>query len=274
MLPLSNIHTHTTFADGKNPAEDMVQAALALGFHTLGFSEHGYADYDDAAMPAEVEPAYRAEILRLKEKYRDRIHILLGYEHDWLSPIDFSPYEYAIESVHYLKGGAVCVDHSRQRLEADIREYYAGDPYALCRDYFCTVSESCEKSPAQVAGHIDLVTKFNERRDLFDDEDPRFLRYALECAETAAKSGKVVEVNTGAIARGYRTQPYPGPAMLRRVKEAGGRVMLSSDCHNADFLTCGFEDAAALLKRCGFKTAWMMQGNEWVEYALEGTTKN
>ena len=49
---LSNVHSHTTFSDGKNTVEEMVQAALGLVFHTLGFSEHGPADYDDAAMPA------------------------------------------------------------------------------------------------------------------------------------------------------------------------------------------------------------------------------
>ena len=35
----SNVHSHTTFSDGKNTAEEMVQAALSLGFHTLGQNE-------------------------------------------------------------------------------------------------------------------------------------------------------------------------------------------------------------------------------------------
>ena len=30
MLPKSNIHSHTTYADGRNTAGEMVQAALAL----------------------------------------------------------------------------------------------------------------------------------------------------------------------------------------------------------------------------------------------------
>lgn len=269
MLPLSNIHTHSTFADGRDAPEAMVQAALALGFHTLGFSEHGHAEYDDCSMPAADEPRYRAEILRLKAAYRDRLHILLGYEHDWFAPIDFSAYEYTIESVHYLAvpGGYVCVDDTRAILERGIREHFGGDPYALCAAYFRTVAESCA-SPAQVLGHIELVMKFNEARDLFDDADLRYLRPALECAEQAALSGKIIEVNTGAIARGYRTQPYPGPAMLRRICELGGRVMLSSDCHNSDYLTCGFAEAAALCRACGFKTAWMRRGDAWEEYPL------
>ena len=31
----SNVHSHTTFSDGRNTAEEMVQAALALGFYVV-----------------------------------------------------------------------------------------------------------------------------------------------------------------------------------------------------------------------------------------------
>ena len=58
----SNVHSHTTFADGRDTAEEMVRAALSLGFHTLGFSEHGHADYDDNSMTLAREGEYRAEI--------------------------------------------------------------------------------------------------------------------------------------------------------------------------------------------------------------------
>lgn len=266
----SNIHTHSTFSDGRDAPEDMVRAALARGFHTLGFSDHGCADYDDCAIPPEQEGAYRAEVARLRDKYAGRIHILLGYEHDWFSPADLSAYDYAIESVHYLSvgGGYFSVDWTRPKLEAAIREHYGGDPYALCRHYFRTVCDSIEGTQARVLGHIELVMKFNEARDLFDDADPRYLGPALECAALAADSGKLIEVNTGAIARGYRTHPYPGPAMLRRVAERGGRIIFTSDCHNSDHLDCAFPESAALARACGFKTAWAFFGGDLREYAL------
>lgn len=266
----SNVHSHTTFSDGKNTAEEMAQAALALGFHTLGFSEHGHADYDDCSMTLEQEPLYRSEIRRLKSKYAGRLQILLGYEHDWLSPADVSEYEYTIESVHYVPraGTLYCVDNTREILTDAARTLYGGDMYALCRDYFRTVCESIVGTSAEILGHIELIMKFNEARDLFDDADPRYLGPALECAELAAKSGQLVEVNTGAIARGYRTQPYPGAAMLRRVAECGGRIILTSDCHNRDHLDCAFAGAARLARACGFKTAWEYRGAEAVEYKL------
>ncbi len=270
MLPKSNIHSHTNYADGRNTAAEMVRAALGLGWHTLGFSEHAHADYDDCSMAAAREPLYRAEIRRLAKEYAGRIHILLGCEHDWWSPAALCEYDYCIESVHFLRAGGeyLCVDQARDILMDGVNRLFSGDPYAMCREYFRTVCASIEGTGAQVLGHIELVMKFNERRDLFDDADPRYLSSALEAAELAARSGRLVEVNTGAIARGYRTQPYPSADMLRRIAECNGRITLTSDCHDAARLNAGFADAAALAKACGFRTAWEYRGTEPVEYLL------
>ena len=110
----SNIHSHTTFSDGRNTAEEMVQAALSLGFHTIGFSEHGPADYDDVAMPAEQMGNYRAEILRLKEKYAGELD-----PYCWATSTTGSPRPRtclntitASNPVHYVQanGELFCVD--------------------------------------------------------------------------------------------------------------------------------------------------------------------
>ncbi len=270
MTPKSNVHTHTTFSDGSNTAEEMVQAALRLGFHTLGFSDHGHAAYDSCSMSPEGEAAYCTEIRRLQRVYGDRIHILLGCEHDWLSPADFSEYEYVIESVHYVPvdGALFCVDRSRAVLEDVIQKHFAGDPYRMCQAYFRTVCASCERTKADILGHIELVMKFNEHRDLFDDQDPRYLSAALEAADCAADSGRLVEINTGALARGYRSSPYPGWAMLKRLHERNARILLSSDCHDVSYLNCAFEDAADIAKECGYKTAWMYRRLQVEEYPL------
>ena len=269
MLLRSNIHTHGTYSDGRDAPEAMVQAALQKGFHTLGFSEHGHTTYDDYSMTLPAEAAYRAEITALREKYAGRITLLLGYEHDWLMPPPAESYDYIIESVHFVRAGdgLFPVDETRALLEDVIERHFGGDPYAMCAAYFRTVCGSCA-SAAQVLGHMELVMKFNERRDLFDDGDPRYLRAALEAADCAADSGMLVEINTGAIARGYRTQPCPGPAILKRLAARGARIIISSDCHNADLLDCAFDDAQALARACGFKTAWQYRGSVPEEYPL------
>ena len=264
------MHTHTAFSDGRDTAEEMVRAALAKGFHTLGFSDHGHADYDDCSMSAARQAEYRAEIRRLQRQHAGRIDLMLGVEHDWLSPADAADYDYRIESVHYVQknGQLWSVDWTRDKFTDATRTLYGGDVYAQCRDYFDTVCASVEGTDADILGHIELVMKFNEARDLFDDADPRYLKPALECAGLAARSGRLVEINTGAVAKGYRTQPYPSAAMLKRVRECGGRIILSSDCHSSDHLDCAFGEALELARACGFRTVWAYRGNQAVEYPL------
>jgi histidinol-phosphatase (PHP family) len=83
----TNYHTHTSFCDGKNSAEEMLEAALARGIGVLGFSAHAMYPLTS---PWHLAPggyeAYAAEIARLKKKYEGKITILLGYEVDYLPP--------------------------------------------------------------------------------------------------------------------------------------------------------------------------------------------
>ena len=97
MIPRFNLHTHTTFCDGKNSAEEMVKAAIELGCEGIGFSGHSYIPGEDYwTMTEKGTGEYISEILRMKEKYSDKIEILLGIEYDILSNIDTSVFDYVI----------------------------------------------------------------------------------------------------------------------------------------------------------------------------------
>ncbi len=70
--------------------------------------------------------------------------------------------------------------------------------------------------------------------------------------DAAVEAGCLIEINTGAIARGYRQTPYPRRFLLERVRARGGRIVLSSDAHSAAAVACGLADAAALARSVGF----------------------
>lgn len=76
---------------------------------------------------------------------------------------------------------------------------------------------------------------------LFDEEDPRYIAAWRGALEKLLKTGAVFEINTGAMSRGYRTSPYPAPAILEAVKKGGGSLILSSDSHSPQTLLYGFE---------------------------------
>jgi len=263
-------HSHTKYCDGKHTPEEMVQAAISLGFVSLGFSGHGYAPHDPYCMSPETEADYRREILRLRRAYGGQLEILLGQEHDALSPNSDYPYDYRIESVHYIwTDGIYCpVDWSADRMTEAVRDHFGGDVYAYSKTYFETCAEAYLRTDAQIAGHLDLIAKFNENNAMFDGNDPRFLKPAMEALTCAVERGLVVEVNTGAMAKGYRTAPYPSVPLLRHLRELGGEVMVNSDCHDRAFLTCGYQEAARLLRSCGFDHAVALRANGWQDISL------
>ncbi len=269
MLPRSNVHTHTNFSDGKNTAEEMVQAAIQRNFVSLGFSDHGKAHYDAAAMQREAE--YRAEVRRLQAKYAGEIEIALGYEHDAAAEgAELSHYDYLIESVHYLckDGRHMPIDSTAAKLQQAIDELYDGDPYAMCRDYFRSVNQSMIDVRADIVGHIGLVTKFNERGEMFDSACAKYMDPARETIALAAEKDILVEINTGAMSRGYRTAPYPDLPLLKQLKQQGGRITITSDCHRAEWIDFAFDQAIDLAKQAGFRESWIWENGQFTAKEL------
>ncbi len=250
-----NLHSHTTYCDGLNSAEEMVLAAIDKGFHIFGFSGHSYLEFDDSwCMSKAGTQEYYAEIQRLKEKYKDKITVLCGVEQDYLSETPVDQYDYVIGSVHVIpKGGEyISVDYSAESLIKNIDKHYGGDALSLAEDYFEMIGNVHKKTKCHIVGHFDLLTKFNEQTPIFDTTHPRYIKAANNALERLLAEDVIFEVNTGAISRGYRTTPYPSKEFLLKIKIAGGKIMLSSDTHSVDTVDFGYEDAQKLIKECGF----------------------
>lgn len=255
----SNYHTHTTFCDGKNTAEEMVLAAIEKGFVSLGFSGHSPMDYqNDWAMKPETVSQYIEEINRLKEKYKDKINIVCGIELDAdYENIKLSDFEYAIGSVHQLKiGGEIyCIDYTAEELQRCISNEFGGNPSAMAKAYFDRLAQFIAEEDVDIVGHFDLITKF-EKDKIFDETDICYRKAALDAVEKilTAKPGMVFEVNTGAMYRKGNSKPYPAAFILKKIRELGGNIMVTSDAHCTEALDFAFPAAEKLCKDCGFET--------------------
>ena len=242
----SNLHTHTCFCDGKDRPEDLVKQALALGFSTLGFSGHEYSEHDvDFCMSQEETRHYRSEILQLKEKYRNRIRILLGVERDYFGCGDDYPYDYIIGSLHYAKapdGFLLSVDNTEEVMEKGVREHFDGDYRAYVESYYETIADVVEKTGADIVGHFDLITKFNAGGRYFDEQADWYREAALRALQRIARKKPIFEINTGAMARGYRKTPYPADFLLCEINRQGCDLILSSDCHDRTQLDFAFRE--------------------------------
>jgi len=243
----ANFHTHTTFCDGASTPREMAQAALALGFDTLGFSGH---------MDMDVHmdlPAYLAALDAVKSEFQGRLSILKGIELDVLyDPACAAGLDYVIGSTHFLDvpyERTLSVDSTAEDLALLCDTFFGGDYYALSRDYYRLEATVFDRTHCTFVGHFDLVTKFNARLHAWDETSPRYLGPALEAMEYLVSRGVPFEINTKQCHLG---KLCPGPVLLRSLRDMGGELLISSDAHRAADLNRGFDMALQAARAAGF----------------------
>ena len=284
-----NLHTHSTFSDGKNTAEEHVLSAIEKGFTVLGFSEHSihpldpafYSEVDNIwhMVPSQFSE-YVATIKALKEKYADRIKLLIGFEADYFcSPEiglaapdknaykEFSP-DYLIGSVHFINtpGGYFTVDNKAEEVKRAIDMFYTDasgkvNGKALVCDYFNAERNMLKAGKFEIMGHPDLIRLRNGTLNYFDENESWFKEELKLTAKAAASAGVIAEINTGAIARGLMNDIYPCKQFLDYLYECGVPVCINSDAHKAEFLDASFDFAAQCAKKAGYdELSYPVQG--------------
>ena len=264
---LSNLHTHTTFCDGKNTPEEIVLSAVDKGFSSIGFSGHGYALYSTYGMKNTEE--YIKEILRLRERYRDKIQVYLGIEEDSYAPVDRSKFDYIIGSSHYFfVGDKYYPIDSSNYLFKKCLELFDYNVSNLAKAYYTTFIDYIMQRKPDIIGHFDLITKFDELGESLFLNNGEYNKFGVDFAVGAASSGCIFEVNTGAISRGYRTSPYPSESILYALKKEGARITVSSDSHQIDTLDFAFDETRRYLYDIGFRHAYVLYDGEFIKDEL------
>jgi histidinol-phosphatase (PHP family) len=254
MTPRANFHTHTTWCDGRDAPEAFILSAIDKGFDTIGFSSHAMLPENvlDWVLTPEKAVKYAEEIRALAAKYKDRIRVLCGVEADYIpggANPDRATYaaispDYIIGSVHFVAaadGALVCVDNTPQELFAGIQDHFGGSVESYVCAYFAQVREMVSRCDFDIVGHLDLVRKFNVRHPYFDEGAAWYVAELEKTADAVAASGKIAEVNTGAISRGWLDDAYPSLAFRTLLRTRGVRFVLSSDAHSADAIDCAFD---------------------------------
>ena len=252
---LSDFHMHTIYCDGKDTPEDMVREAISRGMKKIGFSGHSYTSFDPhvCMIPQNIDE-YKAEIDRLKRKYKSGIEILCGIEQDYFSDFPAEGYDFVIGSLHYVTcdGEYIAVDHTFQHFEEAVKKF-GNDVYSLTENYFATVADVVNKTGADIIGHFDLISKFNDGNKFFDENNPRYVKATEKALDVLLKTGKPFEINTGAMSRGYKKVPYPSKRILEYIASHGGSVILSSDSHRKETLMYNFKECEELANSLGLK---------------------
>lgn len=261
-MRFSNLHTHSTYSDGKGTLRENVESALKKNMLSLGFSDHSFTECDPSyCMKLSDYEAYAKEARALIDEYKDRIPLFLGIEKDYYSQIDKSVYDYVIASVHYIVKDGICypIDHSRIQQQECIRDAFGGNIFDMAQCYYDMVAEHVSEVKPTVVGHFDVLNKFS----IMPEGDDKYIRMTVDAMTECAKYCKYFEVNTGGISRGWRKDPYPSDYLLKHLLDLGGEVVINSDSHHPDNLDFYFNESVELIRSVGYDHFCVFNGKDF-----------
>ncbi|OJF77141.1 MAG: hypothetical protein BKP49_03125 [Treponema sp. CETP13] len=282
MLCKTNYHTHSTWCDGKASLESMVLAAIKNGLQILGFSSHTmYPFGSNWHLQPENTQAYCKEVHTLKEKYKDKIEILLGFEADYIPPVSFptkkryaqfNP-DFLIGSVHYIsdenkKKCCFTIDGNCDEIKTGIQTCFNGNAKKAVQVYYATQRDMIALSGFDIIGHLDVIRKRNDVLKFFDETDLWYKREIKATAQALAKSNLIAEINTGGMARAGLKTPYPSAEFLKLLNHYDIPIMINSDAHKPEGINAQFKFAEQYAKDAGYKEVQYLQNGTWKSAVL------
>ena len=276
MKGLSSIHNHTVFCDGRDGVEEMCAAALEKGLASVGISAHapvGKAGLrTDWHLRDERLGEYLGEVRAARLRWEGRIEVYAGLELDYIrgmrsardadieEMLGGGSLDFVIGAAHYVsspRGGpfaVFAVDEPLAQMEKEMRAGFGGSGEAMMHAYWDAVVEMAELGGIDAVAHLDLVKKHNGKARWFDEDGAAYLRRADEAAAAIARAGLVVEANTGGMNRGYLSEPFPSPAILRILRRREVPIMISADAHRASDVAGHYAEALEFLRAAGYSS--------------------
>jgi histidinol-phosphatase (PHP family) len=270
----SCLHTHTDFCDGKGSVEDFCQAAYAKGLSAIGFSAHAPIAKKTGLktgwhLADERLDEYIDTVNAARRLWAGKLPVYLGLEVDYIKDLtspadkDFQSLglDYIIGSVHYIfppaGGEPFTVDSDAEEFAEDVARHFSGDGEAVAEAYWDAVEGMISRGGFDILGHLDLIRKNNPRGEYFDPKGERYRRRLRHIApQTAAmgraRSGAVIEVNTGGLNRGKTTDPYPSRELLGLLRECHAPVTITADAHEPGHLGGYYDTARESLLQAGY----------------------
>ena len=243
-----DLHNHTTRCNhAKGTIDQYIQKAIALGIDVYGFSEHAPMDFDKHyRLPFDEIQAYTQDILNAKEKYKQDIDILLGYEVDWLpnhmsDTILHAKVDYLIGSVHFI-----------DKWSFDNPEFIGGwktkDIDEIWKAYFEATTAMASSGKFDIVGHLDLIKVFK----YLPKQDIRLL--AQKTLKAIKKSNMVLELNSAGLRKPI-AEIYPSKTLLEEAYSLNIPITFSSDAHAVEHIGFSYDKVTALAKEVGYTQA-------------------
>ncbi|KAF1815374.1 histidinol phosphate phosphatase H [Eremomyces bilateralis CBS 781.70] len=279
-MPFSH-HSHSGqfCAHAKNTLEEVIQQAVNKGFRTFALTEHiprpnehlyaeEVAENYSWDILHQLFRAYLKEALRLREKYADKISILIGFESEFVTPnyvglvediLNYgicsdddvsqrSDFNFYMGSIHHVK--TIPIDFSKE-LYVEARDACGGTDVDLFCIFFDEQYELLQRLKPPVVGHFDLIRLYsNNPNGSIRALGSAVWSKVIRNLQFAADNGLILEVNSSALRKGM-DEPYPCVEIMQEYLRMKGRFTLSDDSHGIDQVGLNYPKAVRAMKAAG-----------------------
>lgn len=250
-----DLHNHTKLCNhAEGEIEEFVEAAIKKDIDIFGFSDHATMDFDQKyRMKLEEMSLYEKMVKDAKERYKDKIEILLGYEVDFLpgfmkNEVLNAKVDYLIGSVHFL--GSWGFDNPEF-----IGEYKNKDIDKIYEEYFDAVEAMAKSNLFNIVGHFDLIKVFNFK----PKKDVRLI--AKNALKAINKAGMVLEISSAGLRKPVK-ESYPSRELLEVAYEMDIPITFSSDAHKVSQVGYKLDEIEKMAKEIGYKKCAIFRNKE------------
>ena len=245
---LANYHTHTPRCNHAQGSErEYIEKAIEQGFSVLGFSDHTPQPYpkdfvSSIRMGMDEIEEYTSTLVALREEYKDRIKILIGYEVEYtrkyfeplLAELRKFPLDYIIQGQHFAPD--------------EVNGAYMGfktDDEDRLKAYVDLTIEGMKSGEFLYLAHPDLIN--------FTGDDETYKKHMVHIVEASLEYDIPLEVNMLGF---VEKRNYPCARFFEMASEMGARFVIGCDAHKPQAVIQP-ENAAgftAFLERYGINT--------------------
>jgi len=277
----SDMHTHGGYSDGKGTFLEFIKSAAEKNITSLGFSDHSPVPLNNSwSMKKSSLDSYFKELNDIKKNHSAGINVYAGMELDYIPGIDVKgyigfdnlPMDYFIGSVHYVYSQKLDkyleVDGPAEDFKFLVEAGFGGNIEAVYKSYYNNVREMISAYVPTIIAHMDLITKNNNGGMYFKTDCESYIAEVEETLDTIKLYGTIIEINSGAMSRGYTDSPYPSIYILEKCLEKGIPVALNSDAHSPETLAYEFYTIIDSIKKMGYRELISYQKRKWVPVRL------
>jgi len=240
-----DLHNHTKLCNhAEGEIDEYIEKAIESGTKYFGLSDHAPMDFDPKyRMGFEDMSKYENDVLKAKEKYKDKIEILLAYEVDYLKghmdkKVLNAKVDYLIGSVHF-------IDEWGFDNPEFIGNYEDQDIDEIWQKYFNAIEDMANSKLFNIVGHLDLIKVFKFMPN----------KSITELAKNALIAIKKADMTLELNVAGYRKpvkEAYPSLELLTLAFDLDIPITFSSDAHKPAQVALYNDEIISMAKSVGY----------------------